>query len=372
MKPKQRILNALKGEAVDRLPWSPNLAYWWQWQSHEVVECGEMQFLLRMGADPLIRGHFPYPNKDEYSDLLLFKTSFKKSETSEITRGDEKLIVYSTPVGILKLTYRYMPNGNTWFMTEHGVKTREDFKVLKYLFDDMVVEEDYALFNQACEIYGDEALLVPMLCPKPNLKSSFQSLLEYWVGTEELIYAVSDYPETVEDTLESMKRVTAETAKISSESKAEAFITWEDTSTTNISPVMYEKYILPEINGWCDILHNCGKLYIQHACGHLKNLIPLIAKSKIDCIESISPPPTGNIEIWEAKEVLPSDISLIGGIEPTVFLNSSVSELKEYTEQLIKKMKGSRFILANSDSCPPGVTIEKFQIVSELVSSCVY
>jgi uroporphyrinogen-III decarboxylase len=64
----------------------------------------------------------------------------------------------------------------------------------------------------------------------------------------------------------------------------------EDTSTTNINPAYYEKYILPEINGWCDILHGEGKKYIQHACGHLKHLLPLLGGSKIDGIESVSPP----------------------------------------------------------------------------------
>jgi len=60
---------------------------------------------------------------------------------------------------------------------------------------------------------------------------------------------------------------------------------------------------------------------------------------------------------------------LIGGIEPTVFLNSTLDELEAYVYELINNMKGSRFVLANSDSCPPGVSIEKFRLVTDIVRS---
>ena len=61
-------------------------------------------------------------------------------------------------------------------------------------------------------------------------------------------------------------------------------------------------------------------------------------------------------------------VALVGGIEPTVFLNSSLPELEEYTAHLLEKMKGSRYVLANSDSCPPGVSMEKFRLVSRLAA----
>ena len=86
-------------------------------------------------------------------------------------------------------------------------------------------------------------------------------------------------------------------------------------------------------------------------------------------IESISPPPTGNVTMEEANAVLPPQISLIGGIEPMQFLNDSVNELLEYVEQLCHTMKGRGFVLANSDSCPPGVEYEKFVKIAQYVKT---
>ena len=60
-------------------------------------------------------------------------------------------------------------------------------------------------------------------------------------------------------------------------------------------------------------------------------------------------------------------MGLIGGIEPVHFLNLALPELRAYVEELIERMGVHRYILANSDSCPPGVTVEKFRMVSEMV-----
>jgi hypothetical protein len=368
MTSKQRLLSAIKGEKLDFIPWSPNLAYWWEHEeiSGSIDLSNEVCFLRDIGADPLIRGHYPI-SSSKWEDMFLFDTKYKKSTVRESVNGNFKQKIYETPVGNLNFMYRLSDKGNTWFLTEHGVKNEEDFKILQYLKEDTILIANYTRYEEESNKYREDALLVPILCPES--KSAFQAMLEYWVGTEELIYALADFPETVIATLGTMRSVSEKAAEISSQSSAEAFLTWEDTSTTNLSPQYYEKYILPEINSWCDILHKNNKLYVQHACGHLKDLMTLIAKSKIDCIESISPPPTGNIELWEAREQLPENIALIGGIEPTVFLNYNMSDLEKYVTRLIEKMKHSKFVIANSDSCPPGVELEKFKLVSEIIKS---
>jgi len=87
----------------------------------------------------------------------------------------------------------------------------------------------------------------------------------------------------------------------------------------------------------------------------------------IDAIESISPPPTGDIELWDARQQLPENIALIGGIEPTMFETLREEEFEKYVLNLADRMRGTRFIMANSDSCPPGVPIENYRAVAEIL-----
>lgn len=350
---KERLLGSIRRQTVDRVPWSPFLAYWWEYQDSSITEKGQLAFLEELGADPLLRGY-----------KSLFTVKYNACEEIETVRGTKKQTRLCTPVGTLTSVHTYVEHANTWFLTEHPVKTAEDFKILTYLADHMIINPDYSLEKEA-EIIGGRALLMPQISPFG--KSSFQALLEHYVGTEELVYAIMDYPQTVEECLQSMRKQTMRAAEISADSKLESFIFWEDSSTTNISPAMFERFTAPEISAWAAILHRENKLLVHHACGHIRDLLPGMAVTGIDCVESISPPPTGNVELWDAQKAIGETVSLIGGIEPTVFMNSTKEQLEEYVHHLLNQMDWKGFVLANSDSCPPDVVLDKFYQVTQLL-----
>lgn len=365
MTSRERIIRLLNGEEADRTAFCPFLAYWWEAQDDALTDRGELEFLESIGADPLFRGHYPMKGK-QGEDIFLFKKYVENCEISEEITENRKTITYRTEKGTLQAGYRYVEEGNTWFLVEHPVKEEEDFAVLKEIMDRTRLEPFYERFNDEVKKLGERGLILPLLCPE--MKTSFQSLLEFWVGTENTVYALMDYPELVEEVLHAMWRVSKEAAEISAASESPFFLSWEDTSTTNISPQYYRDYILPEINMWCDILHKNGKRYVQHACGQLDALLPDIAGSGIDVLESISPAPTGNVEMKRVQEVLPKRIAIVGGIEPIQLLNLSVEEVVAKGKDLIDIMQGRGYVLANSDSCPPGVEIQKFKALSDLAA----
>lgn len=352
---KQRLLGSLRRQPVDQVPWSPFLAYWWDYQPDSVTVQGQLRFLESIGADPLLRG---------YGSLFTVKNTGCEETVSE--KGGKRQTQLITPVGTLSLVHTYVEKANTWFLTEHPVKTKEDFKILAYIAEHMQIIPDRSVEQEADEI-GDRALVVPQISPFG--KSCFQSLIEYYVGTEPLVYALMDYPEAVEECLEAMKQPSMKAAEIAADSHMNAFIFWEDSSTTNLNPDMFDKYTAPELTQWASMLHQTDKLLVHHACGHIRDLLSNMCETGIDCIESISPPPTGNIELWDAQKQVGQQVSLVGGIEPTVFSSSSLEQLTEYVETLMNNMDHTGFILANSDSCPPDVSMEKFKLVTDWVHS---
>jgi len=351
---KERLLNAIKGKETDRVAWSPFLAYYFEHLPSEVQARGQFAYLKEMGADPLLRGF-----------MTLYQIEYGGCEVSAKVCGNKRVVTYETPVGALKEGYTFSENANSWFLTEHPVKTEEDFRVLQYLYEHIKLKEDFKAYQALAKEVGEDGLIVPLMGAMD--KTPFQTLVERWCGTVDLTYALYDFPEIVEECLFSMNRVADRAAEISVNSEAEAFLFWEDSSTTNISPEFFKKYTAPTIQQWGDQLHAHDKLLIHHACGHIKDLLPLMNQTPIDIVESISPPPTGNIDMAEAFALLDQDKGLIGGIEPTFFVNCSMKELEERVDYLCQISKGRRFILANSDSCPPGVAYEKFLAVSRMV-----
>lgn len=353
---KDRLLRTIKGLDTDHISWSPFLAYYWESLPVEIQNRGQVDFLQQIGADPLLRGFHE-----------LSTVNYKNCTISTKTAGNQKTIIYETKVGMLTEVYTYAADSGTWFLTGHPVKSEEDFKILQYLYENMEISENYTEFERDYSHLGDTGLYLPVIGTK--CKTAFQALVEHWCGTVDLTYSLYDFPEIVEECLEIMKQKDLETVKIAARSCAEGFIFWEDSSTTNISPDYFQKYTAPIINEWGKLLHSHDKLLIHHACGHLLDLLPLMAQTEIDMIESISPPPTGNVDIPQAFSFLTDKIGLIGGIEPTFFLNCSIEDLEERIHLLLSASKDKKFILANSDSCPPGVAYEKFIFTGKLVKN---
>lgn len=373
MTSRERLLAALRGQTVDRLPWSPFLAYWWDYQPQAIQERGQVAFLREIGADALLRGFitaFTCSDVQGISQYAGFTEPIPGVEFNRQEKGDLWRNEFATPVGKLVCIAQRSPDGNTRFMVEHPVKSKEDYKILRYIVEHMLIKAKYAVVQAEIDEVGEDGLSVPLI--SPFLKTPFQALVEHYVGTEQLIYDLADFPEEVEETLSVMSEKAMQAVRISVDSPAQAFITWEDTSTTNVSPALFKRYIAPELNRWGELVHAAGKLFLHHACGHVRALLSAMAKESVDAIESLSPPPTGNIEIWDARQVMGPEMGLIGGIEPINFLNLDLPQLRVYVENLIERMGFHHYILANSDSCPPGVALEKFMLVSEIVHSRAY
>lgn len=353
--PKQRLIRAIRGEEVDRVPFSPFLAYYFDSLPLEIRQKGQLSYLEDMGADPLLRG---------------MATGF--SVESSVCRKEEKesenkryTTIY-TPKGELHLEHTYVKGGNTWFLTEHPVKDVNDLAALRCYYQDLTIKDRSSEVNETIKAIGERALLVPVI--GVEMKSSFQSMLEYWVGTENLIYLCIDFPDEIEETLYIMRKTALKTIEYTLHCNVEACISWEDSSTGNISPTMYEQYISPEISEWNRLCRENDIVYIQHACGLLKDLLLPISRQGVKCIESLTPFPTGNVSMEKANRILPPDVSIIGGIDPIMMLNASDYELEEYVERILPIASSRGFILSNSDSCPPDVSYQRFLKLASIVS----
>jgi hypothetical protein len=353
MTSKDRITAAIEGQPTDYLPFSPFLAYVWEHFPQKIQAMGQLAFHHLVGADPLWRGA-PCPVRAALPESV---------ETQTKISGDQTVTRVFTPVGRLELVYRRSETGNTNFLVEHPLKTQSDFKVQMWLEEHTRLEFDASPVAAHLAGEGREGLSLGMLLPRG--KSAFQQLVEHLVGTEELVYALADFPETVTELWEIMVARNLEAVRLAAPAAYDYFITWEDSSTQNYSPAQYDQFIGREIGQWCALLAGSGKKYIQHACGHVGALVARMQAHGVFAIESISPPPTGNIQISAARKLI-GKMGIIGGIEPTQFLNLTEAELERYVETVIEAARGGPFVLANSDSCPPGVTLEKFKQVAQI------
>ncbi len=354
MNSKERLMAALQGRPVDHVPFAPFLAYVWESFPPEIQKAGQLAFHHAIGADPLWRGA-PCAVKAIQPEGIVRKT---------VDEGDRMVTYVTTPVGGFRFAYAKSERGNTHFLVEHPMKCEEDFKVRMWMEEHTWYEPNPEPVAKHFQGDGREGLSLGTLVTR--CKSAYQDLVEFHVGTEELVYAQADYPDTVRSLWELMVQNDLKAVKLSLESPYEYFISWEDSCTQNYSPAQYDEFIGSEIGQWCRLLSAAGKHYVQHACGHVAALTERMRDHGVFAIESISPPPTGNLTIRDARSMVGNTMGIIGGIEPTQFLRLPIEKLGAYVESVIDDAKGGPFVLANSDSCPPGVTVEKFKLVAEV------
>jgi hypothetical protein len=353
MTPRERLYAAIAGREVDHVPFSPFLAYVWGSFPAAVQEAGHLAFYRSIGCDPLFRAA-PCP----------VTRTVEGVEVERREEADRVLLRTVTPVGTLCAAAQKSAEGSTAFLVEHPLKTEEDYRVQLWIEE----RARYAYAPEQAEAHlageGREGLSLGMLLPTG--KTAYQRLVEHHAGTEELIYALMDFPETVEALWSAMVANDLAAVELAVRCGYDYFLTFEDSSTQNYSPDQYDRYIGAEIGQWCETLAAHGKGYVQHACGHVRALVRRMADHGVCAVESLSPPPTGDVALREARAAVGDRLGIIGGIEPTEFLRRDLDDLARYTEEVIADGCGGPFILANSDSCPRGVTVEKFRRVAEV------
>lgn len=309
--------------------------------------------MKELGADILDR-EYRLPYKKVYTGGVEYKDYYQDGKTYHI---------FETPVGTITEMYKGKWGSELPFKLECYVKELEDYKILQYVFEHTEFVEDYEWFEERDKVIGDNGILVPLV-------TEFRSSLEYLMEDNQIrtTYDLFNEEDIIGELLEVVKAKNIEACKVAAKSPAQILNIWEDSSTTILSPNLFEAYVLPEIKEFTDILKQEGKKLIHHACGHIKHLLPLMKREEVAAFESITPYHTGNINMTDCFQEWGDKYIVIGGIDPVFLVGCTVEELEKYLINTIESFGDykKKFIISNSDSLPPGVSIEKLIKVIEV------
>lgn len=374
MSSKERLMAALRHGETDRVPWSPLICGYYSLGLPEPLRGNDLEVQRAFGADimervsPIVyRQSLPSGIPTfEAGDMNPVDTSIGSAnvEVREIWKGRELFRVYETPVGTLRDSYR-STDTSPWLMfpVEFKIKTLEHLKAYRYIVEAQQYQSDYNKFVEVSQKIGDDGLATT-----PSPISPFQMLLECELGTEQFHYFLADYPREMEELMEVMHIKNLGLCRIIAESPAEIVIIYENTSTSYMSPSMYPRYCLRHLNEYADLYHEAGKILLIHMCGKLKDIVELVGLGRYDGIVDIAPPPTGDLELWEAKRVWGDRKVANGGIDATAFRFFSPQKMKEHVWEILERISSYRgVILGSGDAVPLGTPLETLRAVTEAV-----
>lgn len=356
---RERIMAALRKEPVDRLPWIPNIVPYTVDSFPESMPHYAPDVIEYVGGDVMAR----------FGKAIEVIPGLKEGTwvipVSEYKDGD-RISGYQTPVGTITRRDRSIGLGSMPGPVKFLLETVEDLKIFKYIMESVVYQikpiyEQYFFENKAI---GDRGVLTISAEFSP-----LQLLIEQLAGVEYTFYLLADAPDLFDEVMNMLHELNKTKIKALAESPAEVFIHYENTSSTVLSPRIYQKYCLPYLEEYTGIIHSYGKIHLIHACGKLEAFADLFRSEKYDGIVEITPPPVGDVELWEAKELFGDDKVVSGGIDCLTFTSGAPEQCYERAAEIIGKVKHYRGVLLGSgDSMPNGTTVENLQAVSRAVA----
>ena len=250
-------------------------------------------------------------------DIMDYTNPPLRSVRSEVTiesrqDGNATITIWHTPTGELREVRRFAPEIGTSYLTEHLIKGPDDLEAMAFAFRDEQFEIDptgAAALRARCELIGDDGMMMLFLPGTP-----MGMLVRVYSGVATLAYLCADCPGELEELFDAMEDSHRRQFELSATLCADALVGMDDTSTTAISPAMFERYCLDYTDHMADAAHAGGKLYFHHSCGLIRNILGLYRQTRMDAVHAFTIPPIGDVFVGEGRRLLGDRIVIIAGL----------------------------------------------------------
>ncbi|SHF00346.1 Uroporphyrinogen decarboxylase (URO-D) [Caldanaerobius fijiensis DSM 17918] len=272
--------------------------------------------------------------------------------------------VVETPVG--KITQIIETSLNSWasYIKKWWITSEEDMKVAMWIAERQEWKWNQEHYDRTYKEWGD--LGAPTIfMPRVNVQHLFVDVM----GVENAIYAIYDYPKTVEKYFQILDENHDRLIDVINESPIDIINFGDNVHAGTLSPNLFKKYVLPSYQRRCEKLHRAGKFVHAHWDGDVKPLLPYVQECGLDGIEAVTPVPQGDVTLEEVKQAFGDKMFLIDGIAAILF-DKTFSE-----DDLIKQAKevidlfAPKLILGISDELSSTGDINRIKIVGQIVDN---
>ena len=343
---RERILSTLKGEETDRFPVWLKLANqtWRGPQPQEVRRLSDVDLLRAAECDLLLGASLAYV--PEYSQVELNVQESAGTRTTTYRLSGEELVAVDGY------------SNDSWHPLQYPVETPEQLELLGRIFEDREYRveprdaADHRDKQNACVAL--DAVTFTGIGPGPLM-----DLIEHWCGPVATVYLMTDYPDLFDATVQTMHECRIrELEAVLPHTKADTFWLTENTSTSLISPGMFEKYCVPNLTAYGNLILDYGLIPIHHMCGTLNALLEVIDGLPAIANEAYTTRPLGDVSLTEGKTRMPS-MALIGGTNATLWM-AEPDEIVAAVEEDLESCPDRRGIfLTSAGVLPPIVSVEK-------------
>ena len=177
------------------------------------------------------------------------------------------------------------------------------------------------------------------------------------VGVEGSLLLYYDDRDLLKELVRLFNSTTQAIMKRALEAGAEViFDAWYNCSmSVGWSPAHFQEVFLPHIRENADLAHSHGAIYHYYDDGKMDKTLELLADAGVDIVETLSPPPMGDVDLRSAKARVGDRVCLKGNVDQVnVILPQTPEEIRESVRETIRiGAPGGGYILSTADSIRP-------------------
>ena len=357
---KERFERALRCEEVDRVPFWVKIfgASYLKLQEPRFRDMPEFDLVDALDLDHMAGGPLPVRRSND-----------KVTERSERQNG-RKVTWLDTPDGTLRSVDSFDESSYSWHPSELPIKTRDDLRAMRHRYAHTRYEFCPDLVDKAelrIEQVGDRGIISCGMGVSPLME-----LIQHLLGPQQTYYFLADYPDEMDELIELMHQDRLRHLQaIVEHSPYDYVMSGENTSTTLLSPSVFEKYPWRHLSEYARLATKRGKVHLLHMCGKLKALLPKIDELASSAIEAYTSPPVGDTTIADRVALCPST-AIIGGTSATLWLRP-VDEICAAIENDFHDAGTLRgCVLTSAGVMPPAASIEKIAKVREFAKGLTW
>jgi uroporphyrinogen-III decarboxylase len=387
---RERILSAMRGEAVDRIPWAPRMDLWYisnrakgtlpeGFDGLNMVEiakklnvaCHAVRADFTLPRPPekylWLRGfgldmHPDYPFRIEIDDLPVKFEQMSEQYTTTIETSAGEV------TSQVEHTAEMIRNGISLpFIKSYPIQSLEDLDAVGEVFDHLKVNptpEAYTMFHQrvgdqgvavAAGLYGASPMHL-LLHDMMDMQLFFEYYFHHRDALNRLTRRMAPFFEAVLDVV-----IQTDAEVVYWGSNYDQNITW---------PPFFAEEIVPWMQKVSKKVHAAGKLLLTHTDGENKALLPHYLDCNFDVAESVCPYPMTSCTLHQIREALRPKIATWGGIPAVALVESTMdqNEFNVYLDEVFRKLgTGAGLIFGVSDAVAPDSDISRFDIIKRKI-----
>ncbi len=139
-------------------------------------------------------------------------------------------------------------------------------------------------------------------------RTPLQIILVDYAGLENFAYHLVDFEPEVMELYEALLEKFRRIVELVAEGPGRFVSVLENFTAETLGPVRFEKFLLPVYQELFPALQSMGKIIGTHYDGKLASCKELIVHAPIDLIESLTPPPEGDMTLAECRATWPDKL----------------------------------------------------------------